>query len=640
MDIVFLVYGFAFLALGLIIHAQPREGSNLELARCMGPLAAFGLSHGLLEWVELWGLLHGETPFFAIAKPSLLLVSYVFLAEFGRRLVQCSVLDTKLSHLLDARLFVLPLAGLFAVSASTDQFGLALTIGARYLFGFTGSLLAGIGCVFYYRRRLCSALSDTALPRIKLASHSAAVAFIAYGILAGLVVPRAPWFPATWINQESFQALWHVPVQWFRVLCALAITVSMAYLLRVFHIEGRLSLTRALDAAQCALDQAHRLSHRNEIILRSVADGVYGIDAAGQAIFINQTALEMLGFSEEELLGKNVHTLIHHTTTEGKPYPIEQCPIFQTMRDGRQRRFDQDVFWRKDGGDFPVECRVAPIIDAGERIGAVVAFQDISERLRAEALLRAALDAADEGSRAKSVFLANMSHELHTPLNGVLGMASLLLDSQLDDEQREFAGYIQQSARSLCFLLDGLLDYARLEAGKSALEPIDFNLRELLDATLRRFEARAVQKQLSLSHWIDAHVPTLLHGDAARLQRVLLRLLDNALKFTARGEVCLRVYATAGSNAEVWLRFEVEDTGLGIPAEKLDGLFAPFTQVDAALNRQFDGIGLGLALAKQLVTSMGGKIGVESVYGAGTLFWFNVPFALSRQNHEAIPHVD
>ncbi|MEI6385732.1 MAG: ATP-binding protein, partial [Spirochaetota bacterium] len=298
---------------------------------------------------------------------------------------------------------------------------------------------------------------------------------------------------------------------------------------------------------------------------------------------------------------------------------------------------DVDMFWSAlPGYDSDLSKVIVSLVDISARKQAERDLQE-TNRLLEESVSVAKLlaEKAEQANVAKSEFLANMSHEIRTPMNGVIGATSLLQETELSGEQRRYAEIIQSSGEALLVLINDILDFSKIEAGKMDLEPTDFEFQTVLDGVVANQALRARGKRLSLRCFVDPGVPAVLRGDAGRLRQVLANLLSNAVKFTERGEVLVSVRllrdglgipASEGPDAAVCLRFSVRDSGIGIPADKIDRLFSKFSQVDSSTARKYGGTGLGLAISKQLVELMGGSIGAESQEGQSSEFWFTLPF--------------
>ncbi len=330
--------------------------------------------------------------------------------------------------------------------------------------------------------------------------------------------------------------------------------------------------------------------------------------------------LRYLAPGEPSVVGRTIHEL-------WPAMPERYQKVFERALAGEVVGEPEDALEREDGSTVFMRWTVHPWRDAqGKVAGVVLAAQSIDVLVRAR-------QAALEGSRLKSEFVANMSHEIRTPMNGVIGMTRLLLDTPLTSEQREYAEVIDQSGRALLEIINDILDFSKIEAGRIDLEHVDFDLRRAVREVLGSFAEAAHAKGLELLCLIRHDVPTALRGDPGRLRQVLTNLVGNAVKFTEKGEVVLRVTLDESAEETVLVRFEVRDTGIGIDSELKPRLFQSFVQADGSASRRYGGTGLGLAISKRLVSLMGGSIDVDSRPGRGSTFWFNV--RLERQGEAA-----
>jgi PAS domain S-box-containing protein len=381
------------------------------------------------------------------------------------------------------------------------------------------------------------------------------------------------------------------------------------------------------ESAEAALRESSELI---TLLLESAPEAIYGVDLAGDCTFCNAACLRLTGYDDaSELLGRNMHAVIHYAKPDGTPYPVQECSIYAGFAEEQGAHGDDEVLWRKNGTSFPVEFWSRLLHRNHRVIGMVVTFVDVTVRKQAEEALRNAKEAAEAGSRAKSEFLANMSHEIRTPLNGVIGMTELALGTDLTEEQRDYLNTVKMSGDALLSVINDILDFSKIEAGKSDLEASDFDFRASLETILKTFALRAAEKKLELLYEVDGEVPDIVQGDANKLRQILVNLLGNAIKFTRAGEVVLRVKVNTSQAEKYMLHFSVSDTGVGLAADVRKLIFEPFTQADNSTTRNYGGTGLGLAISARLVKMMGGEIWVESEPGRGSQFHFTALVAAS-----------
>jgi PAS domain S-box-containing protein len=369
-----------------------------------------------------------------------------------------------------------------------------------------------------------------------------------------------------------------------------------------------------------------------EAIIHQMVDALIVTRPDGSLRIMNPAALKLSGYLLKEINGKPLQTLFPEDLREHFTHRH-----FEEVFGPNNAHDLEAVFLRKNGDRVPVSLSGSLLRDKeGQITGLVVLARDITELKKWEKGILEAREAALESARLKSEFLANMSHEIRTPMNAIIGMTGLLLDTSLQPEQADYAETIRKSGDSLLGLINDILDFSKIEAGKMEIEETDFKLRLLLEEVMELLAESAHDKDLELNYWIEKGIPENVKGDPTRLRQILTNLMGNALKFTEKGEVNVWVEPVGVPTApgELYLRFNVKDTGTGVPADRLDRLFKSFSQVDGSNTRKYGGTGLGLAISKQLAELMGGTIGVESELGVGSRFWFTVKLGQGTQDLE------
>ena len=373
-------------------------------------------------------------------------------------------------------------------------------------------------------------------------------------------------------------------------------------------------------------------------LTNTMGEGVYAVDRMGLCTFINLKGLELIGYKENEVIGKNIHNLIHHHIS-GKSISSSNCPILQMIKAKNNYTSEEESFINKQKIVFPVSVNASPIFINGELDGHVTVFKDISERKEQQLILHDAKEQAEEANQAKSQFLANMSHEIRTPMNAIIGMSYLTLETELSDKQYNYVHKINRSAESLLGLINDILDLSKVEAGKLELEKSDFFIQDLFNDLADVLSIKAEEQGLELLFNIDPKIPHCLIGDAMRLNQVLINLCNNALKFTESGEILVTVKMKESHSKSIMLHFSVTDSGIGINKEQQKQLFTPFNQADTSTTRKYGGTGLGLSICRKLVALMGGEIWVESIEGEGSTFSFTAEYSISSEQMNSNPNL-
>jgi two-component system, sensor histidine kinase and response regulator len=368
-----------------------------------------------------------------------------------------------------------------------------------------------------------------------------------------------------------------------------------------------------------AEEQLRSTDARLKRATRGANDGLWELDVATREMWVSPRFAEMFGFEQQEFIGARqtffdivhaedvarLHGAIERSIREGAAVDVE---VRAKSRAGELR-------WYRVRGALERDSAGMPLTVSGSQ-------RDINQRQQYALALLEATETAAAANKAKSQFLANMSHEIRTPMNGVIGMIELLLETPLNPMQLDYAETVRDSASALLTVINDILDYSKVEAGKLDLEMLDMDMRDTVEDVARLLAIQAHAKGLEVIALIDPSLPNLVHGDAGRLRQVLLNLGGNAVKFTQKGEVSIECKVAHKDEQGVIVRCEIRDTGIGIPAARVNALFTAFTQVDASTTRRFGGTGLGLSIVKRLVELMGGEVGVSSVEGGGSMFWF------------------
>jgi PAS domain S-box-containing protein len=375
---------------------------------------------------------------------------------------------------------------------------------------------------------------------------------------------------------------------------------------------------RQMDVLRATIEDS---DERFRDFFERTPDLIMSIDADGRLLHANQAVYDALALPRQELVNQPLSRIVDPGLRD------EFRIAFAEMIAAAEAKTIETVFVAGSGQRIHVEGSVRPKVLDGRAVMARVIFRDISERIAFEAELGIARDAALEAARLKTQFLTNVSHEIRTPMNGIIGMIDLILASPLTEEQRDFAHQASSSAEQLLTIINNVLYVSNLEAGGLAAAQVDFDLFRMLQRIVEVMKVAALGKDVAIAMRYDERLPPLFRGNQSKLRQIVTNLMENAIKFTEQGSVTLSVSLQTETATHRVVRFDVTDTGIGIGAEDRLLLFEKFSQVEATSTRRFQGVGLGLATARQLVETMGGLIDVESAPGKGSDFWFTLSFA-------------
>jgi PAS domain S-box-containing protein len=646
-----LVVAFEAVASGLCVASLLRRRIHRRVAVLLG-IACFAWTIGdLAVTVESLG---GATPpmpsvadaFYLGFYPLALMAMYLYVREEMRRGHVPNWLDGAIAACgvaaACAAFAVHPLTHLASVFSLAQATNLTYVVGDLVLVG----IVAGTSVVASGRSRATLALIVVGLSVNGLGdtfNFIGSSTGVAGSVVNGIAWPTAIFLIAMsmWIREDdsdrfALHAVSELVLPSVVTCSSLAILVASSWVhvgalavalatLTLVFVGVRLAFRPALRIAR---EQLRATEERYRFLFESNPQPMVVYDRNTlEIVDVSNAMVEQYGYTKDELGAMTIRELL-------RPEDVERLVAYLASNPEGSRPYlanrpeGYPGYHRlKDGTIIDVEVTSANL-DLNGRRCRIAHFADVTARNKATAEVAIARDQAVEASNMKSAFLANVSHEVRTPMNGVIGMTELLLDTELDEEQREYAEQVSRSGEQMLAILNDILDLSKIEGGHLELDIADFDLHETVTETCSVAGAQARAKGLRLTAEIGEEVPRHGRGDGRRIRQILLNMVSNAVKFTAAGTVAVRVGAKPGNQGSSLVRIEVSDTGIGIDPDKLQRMFEPFTQADVSTTRDYGGTGLGLAIAREIVEMMGGKIGADSEPGAGSTFWFEVELAV------------
>ncbi len=599
LDVIFFFYGLAFVILGITIFIQLRitRKSEFRLLNILWLLAWFGITHGTNELIDMFTIIKGANLFLEIAGPLLLFVSYLFIFFFGYQLINIG--NKKIVGLWFLAAVAFSFFGLPALAGITSFH--SWHISARYFLGFPGAILSAIGFLLYYQSE-SEKLTDVPVKKYFIFT---AIFFGIYGVLGGLIVPRADFFPASAINTASFILWTGFPVQLFRAICAIGIAWSVGNIMNIFNIEETTLHKRAEE-------EIKRAKEFSENILDTMVDGVDIVDQNCTIQFMNKAFLDLFG---KEAVGKKCYEVYR---TDKKQ--CEFCPLHKEINIGETKTLEVSGVV----GEKTFLISHTGMRNADGSFSILEVFKDITELKIAEEN-KVKLAKLQESDRMKNEFMSVVSHELKTPLTPLMAYIYLFLKGNIGpitEQQKETFLKMEKQSKHLLGIIDSILDVSRIETGRILdLEKKPLIIINMVKSVIEIFEDDLRSSEMQVSTDLPEDLPTLV-ADEAKLIRALVNVLGNAIRFSPKGS---RMEIKA-RQSDGGVELQVKDHGIGIAGENLKRVFDKFYQVDSSYTREVGGLGLGLTVAREIIEAHGGKIWAESEgLGKGTTLKFTLP---------------